>query len=320
MIKERKRIMVLDADERRGSAMIGLLEAEEHFVYLLETPARAMQQIFCDPPDLIILTSEVENWNSFLFNLKQDNVFGHLTVIGIFNPGIMEPTTSFDKLPVDDFLTLPLNLDELRLRVRLAIKKSQIHLDANPLTRLPGNYSIMQNVQALIDGEAPFALGYTDLDNFKAFNDRYGFSRGDEILRMTARILVNVVRQFPDSFIGHIGGDDFVFLLAPEVIEQACRQIILNFTMIASSFYDDEDRMRGYIDSVDRQGNKRKFPLITLSIAVVLSTNNNFRHFGEFSAAASEVKKMVKQLEGSNYMIDRRCSTAPPSAKSVNDG
>ncbi|HPQ69311.1 MAG TPA: diguanylate cyclase [bacterium] len=308
MSQAQKRIMILDPDPERADRMVELMEAEDHFAYAIEDMNRAMQQIYNEAPDLIIMTAIGDRWKTFLRTLKNDSVYRYLPVLGLFEEGMLGPTTTFEGLPIDDLLLLPLNLDELRLRVRLAIVKSSRYLDANPLSRLPGNYTILQTVQNLIDNKTPFALGYIDIDNFKPFNDRYGFSRGDEIIRMTARIMTNAVRGSTDAigFVGHIGGDDFVLIVEPQSVDTICKQVLFNFDMIASTFYDDEDRMRGYIESVDRKGNKNRFPLLSLSIAAVISINRNFTHYGEFSAAASEVKKAVKQLDGSNYMVDRR--------------
>ncbi len=307
----RRRIMVVDWDEGRGEQIVGLMEAEGHFSYLVGDADRAMSQIYNDPPDLIILSAKGDCWREFLGALKTDNVFRYLPVLALFERDDLKPAARFEDLPIDDLVLLPLDERELVLHVRLALVRSSRQLDANPLTRLPGNYTILHAVQDLIDGRTPFALAYIDLDNFKPFNDHYGFSRGDEILRMTARILANAVRQLHDpvGFVGHVGGDDFVITVTPEHIDGICKQIISHFDMLATTFYDDEDRLHGYIESVDRQGHKRRFPLLTVSIAAVISTSHEFTHYGEFSTACSEVKTVVKRLDGSNYMIDRRGAT-----------
>jgi diguanylate cyclase (GGDEF)-like protein len=304
----RKRILVIDADENRGREIIDMVGAENYLGFLFGDTDHGLSQIYNDPPDLIILVAQGEKWLSFLRTLRDDAVFGHLTVLSIFDHTQLGPTTSFTKLPVDDFTFLPLDLDELRLRVRLAIDKSGRYLDANPLSRLPGNFTIVKTVQSRIDAEIPFCFAHIDIDSFKPFNDRYGFSRGDEVIRMTARVLVNTVRSFPTSegFVGHIGGDDFVLIVNPVVAEAIFKQVILHFDMLATTFYDDEDRMNGFIESVDRQGNARRFPMTSISVAGVDSTRNDYTHFGEFSTAANDVKKKVKALDGSNYMIDRR--------------
>jgi diguanylate cyclase (GGDEF)-like protein len=306
--KTRKRVLVLDQDEARGTAITGIVAGEDLFGYHLTDFDRALPQIYNEPPDLILLVAQGDGWKTFLRRLRTDTVFGHLAVLGLFEPSVLSETTSFDGFPIDDFTYLPLDSGELRLRIRLALEKSGRYLDANPLSRLPGNFTIIQTVQRRIEEGQPFAFAHIDIDNFKPFNDRYGFSRGDEVLRMTARILVNTVRSFPDAngFVGHIGGDDFVLVMDPGVIEPLCKQVILHFDMLAGTFYDDEDRVRGFIESVDRQGNPRRFPVITISIAAVASAHHDFTHYGQYSAAANDVKKKVKQLDGSNFLVDRR--------------
>lgn len=315
----RKRIMVLDTDEERGQQIVNMIGAEEHLGYLMLDTNRALAQIYNDTPDLIVMAVEDERWKPFLRMLKTDTVFAHIAVLGILAPAQLRPGASFENLPLDDFTFLPVDLSELLLRIHLAIDKASRTLDANPLSRLPGNYSIVQAVQRHIEDEKPFAFAHLDIDNFKPFNDRYGFTRGDEVIRMSARVLVNTVRIFPEaqSFVGHIGGDDFVLIVNPAHLDAVCQQIITNFEMLASMFYDDEDRARGFIESVDRQGTPRRFPLLSISIAAVLSTNHDFTHYGQYSTAANEVKKKVKQMEGSNYLVDRRCSKDEEEEKGI---
>ncbi|MBN2143988.1 MAG: diguanylate cyclase, partial [Candidatus Aureabacteria bacterium] len=150
--------------------------------------------------------------------------------------------------------------------------------------------------------------GYVDIDNFKAFNDRYGFARGDDLIRMTGRLLINVIRRLSPkkSFVGHIGGDDFFFITESGLVHESCNQIIQNFDLISSTFANDEDRAKGYIECEDRSGKIRQFPLPTISIAVIDSAVTEISHPGEASSIASEIKKEVKKISGSNFMINRR--------------
>ena len=143
-------------------------------------------------------------------------------------------------------------------------------VEVNPLTRLPGNISINRTIQDLIDKRAIFAVGYGDLDNFKPFNDHYGFSRGDEVIKMTGRLILNVVknRQPAGSFVGHIGGDDFIFLMDADLVDGAASEIVETFDRIISTFYDSADKEAGASSRTDRQGNSRPFPLMTISIGV----------------------------------------------------
>jgi len=163
----------------------------------------------------------------------------------------------------------------------------------------------------MIDRQEDFALAYADLDYFKSFNDKYGFSRGDEVLMMSARIIVNTIRGFTGvrSFVGHVGGDDFVFILPPDKVELACQHIVENFDSIVPHFYDEEDRAKGYIQSTDREGNMRTFPLMAISIAVVLNIGGRLKHYGEASQIAMTLKKKAKENPKSSYVLDQRLSS-----------
>jgi len=196
----------------------------------------------------------------------------------------------------------------LRARVALALARASRSLDANPLNKLPGNTSIIGRIQDLIDHRVDFALAYADLDYFKSFNDKYGFSRGDEVLMMTARIIVNTVRAIggPKAFVGHVGGDDFVFILTPDRVEDACRAVVRSFDDIVPHFYDAADREHGYIQSVDREGNHRAFPLMALSIAVIFNRDGRLKHYGEASQLAMNLKKKAKENPKSCYVLDQR--------------
>ncbi|MFW5932231.1 MAG: GGDEF domain-containing protein, partial [Desulfohalobiaceae bacterium] len=165
-------------------------------------------------------------------------------------------------------------------------------------------------IQDLIDSGQDFALGYLDLDNFKAFNDKYGFSRGDEVLMMTSRVIVNTVRRIAgqEGFVGHIGGDDFVFIVPIQVVEEVCIKIIQNFDSIVPNFYDPKDRNQGYISSVDRQGRQQEFLLMAVSIAVVFNLQGSLTHYAQASQIANSLKKKAKQDPASSYVLDRRRS------------
>ena len=157
-------------------------------------------------------------------------------------------------------------------------------------------------------------MAYLDIDNFKSFNDRYGYARGDEVLVVTCRILTTVVSELAgtDGFVGHVGGDDFVFMSAPSAIDAICQTLIKRFDLVIPDFYDPEDRQAGFIDSVDRRGNHERFPIMSLSIAVVTNEHRDISHPGDVSKIASELKKVAKSRPGSVYVKDNR--TNPPDS------
>ncbi|WP_319765306.1 diguanylate cyclase domain-containing protein [Maridesulfovibrio sp.] len=270
----------------------------------------AVEDLFNDPPDLLIVDNRVEDVpaKELARLVKSENVYRQLPVIICLDESDLQRTWDWNEIEVDDFLIRPFFMPIVRERVNLTLCRALRALDANPLSKLPGNTSIIQRIQNLIDREQDFALAYCDLDHFKSFNDKYGFSRGDEVLMMSARIIVNTVKGFAgeQTFVGHVGGDDFVIITSPDIIEEVCQRIIFSFDGIVPNFYDVEDRQRKSIVSKDRQGNTQTFPLMAISIAVVFNLNGKMKHFGEASAIAMNLKKKAKENPKSSYVLDRR--------------
>ena len=179
---------------------------------------------------------------------------------------------------------------------------------ANPLTGLPGNLRIEEEILNRISTGQPFSVLYADRDNFKGFNDRYGFERGDLALEQTAEIITKLTREFgnPDDFVGHIGGDDFVVVTVPEVVNKISQGICDELDRLIVELYDPEDRQRGKISTVDRKGNKVEIPIMSISLAVIDCLSNNYPSLEELSRAAAELKKLAKKKPGSLYVKERR--------------
>jgi diguanylate cyclase (GGDEF)-like protein len=209
---------------------------------------------------------------------------------------------------VDDFVSLHTEVEEIILRIEYAFKRIERISDNNPLTGLPGNTSIEQAIKEFMHSSEPYAICYADIDNFKAYNDRYGFTRGDEIIKNLARIIVNTVKEFcpQKSFVGHVGGDDFVFIVPLEKAEEITKEILRRFNLLVKNFIDPEDLEKGYFISKDRQGNIKKFSFPSVSIALIPVYQGKFKHYGEIIQRAAEVKKLAKKISGNSYFIDRR--------------
>ncbi|SDO06070.1 diguanylate cyclase (GGDEF) domain-containing protein [Desulfonauticus submarinus] len=278
---------------------------------IFERGTGAIEYLFNSPPGLLLIDSAIKDISAFeLVGLfKSENVYRQVPVVLILNQNELK-SINFCHLEADDFILKPINPTIVEPRLHLVLSRAARALDANPLTKLPGNTSIIQKIQSLIDQKKEFALAYVDLDYFKSFNDKYGFSRGDEVLMMTARIIVNTIRAFggQNSFVGHVGGDDFVFIVSPQKVEQACKMIISSFDSIVPNFYDPKDRENGYIRSTDRQGNIREFPFMAISIAVVFNYGQ-LKHYGEAAQIAMNLKKIAKENPKSCYVLDRRKPT-----------
>src|SRR5437867_6480262 len=178
----------------------------------------------------------------------------------------------------------------------------------SPLTGLPGNIRVQEEIRRRVAGDIPFALLYADLDHFKAYNDHYGFVRGDQAIHMVARVATTVVHEVvgPQGFVGHVGGDDLVMITPPAVAEQVAAELCTRFDEQAPSLYDPEDVARGYIEVNDRQGTPRRFSLLTLSIGVATTKQRRFSHYGEAVAVATEMKQVAKRDATSSFVVDSR--------------
>ena len=200
--------------------------------------------------------------------------------------------------------------DFMRMAVRLK-ELEQISLDASPLTRLPGNIAIERSLNRRLRERVSFAMCYLDLDNFKSYNDRYGYIRASKLIKEAGQVIYNVISRLddPDAFVGHIGGDDFVVIINAMLAKTACQTIIHDFDAMIPSYYSEEDRVAGAIDGVDRYGVPRSFPLISISIAVLNCQPGNFKTAAEIATAAAAVKDRVKESPGSNYIIVREAGS-----------
>lgn len=204
------------------------------------------------------------------------------------------------------------SMDDLELEIYKMTRNIQAsqrqYLDASPLTRLPGNRAIERVLEVKMFRNERFALCYVDLDDFKVFNDTYGYARGSELIKRTGEIIHRAKARYadPDDFVGHIGGDDFVLIVASQKASATCEAIIAEFDRVVPQYYDQQDRERGFIECRDRFGVRRQFPMMTISIAVVSDSRRRFNSPVEIAKIATEIKDYVKTLPGSNYLIDRR--------------
>ena len=191
---------------------------------------------------------------------------------------------------------------------RKLMELEKLSLDANPLTRLPGNLAIDRELEQRIKQKRPFAHLYIDLDNFKAYSDHYGYKVGSDAINMVGKLLREVVEghDSKDDLVGHIGGDDYVVLTNPDRAEELAKAIISNFDSHVPELYQDDDLRAGFVVGTDRHGIKRSFPLLTISIAITLSENMEHPFLLSISQNSARMKEHLKRLKNSNYLIDRR--------------
>jgi GGDEF domain-containing protein len=207
----------------------------------------------------------------------------------------------------DEVLTGAMDRAEQLLRLRMMLRRADRDVSVHPTTRLPGTVQIERDIGDRIRRGEKFAVCYADLDHFKEFNDRYGYNEGDRVIRMLARLLRDVVKGYsPEGFIGHIGGDDFIFNIAIDRMKVACEEILEVFDELIPYQYTEDDRRAGYFLGRDRRGNILWVPVMSLSIGVTTNEHRTFTHTARVSELATEMKTFAKKLPGSVYAVDRR--------------
>lgn len=304
------KILIADDDaDIRDVLKLTLLE-ENYEIIEARDGEEALKIIRSKPLDLVLLDYKMPKMDGRqLCNLiKRDLLLQHLPIIMVTGKG--EVTDKIDGIDAgaDDYVVKPFEPKELLARIRMALRRTKRDLEANPLTRLPGNVAILNELSNCIKKKAPFAVCYVDLDKFKAYNDKYGFEHGDEVIRETARILLNATKECGNAndFIGHIGGDDFVVITTPSLANKICEKIIYDFDKISPSFYNQEDRENGYIVGYDRQSKIHKILLLSVSIGLVTNEMRAITHVAQIGEIGAELKKLAKAVEKSNYVKDKR--------------
>lgn len=193
------------------------------------------------------------------------------------------------------------------VRIKRVIDRNRRDVSVNPSTQLPGTAIIERELKRQLEMQCPIAVCYADLDNFKAYNDYYGYYNGDKVVKLTARIIKDCVFDLcREGFVGHIAGDDFLFIIPKDLVDTVCSWIIRTFDALVTYRYEEDDRQRGFITTKNRRGIVEDYPILTISIAVIVNDNGKFAHIGELSKMMADLKKAAKQKAGSNFLIERR--------------
>lgn len=239
--------------------------------------------------------------------LKQDAFTAIVPVVALVPAGAEEMAADYLERGADEVLAEGLPEREKILRLSQVLRRTDRDVSVHPTTRLPGTNHIARDMAYRLAAGEKFAVCYADLDHFKEFNDRYGYAFGDGVIRILSKILRDMVRGLaPGGFVGHIGGDDFIFNVAVEYLERTCDEIIQLFDTLIPYQYTEEDRRAGYFLGRDRRGSIHRIPLMTLSIGVVTNQFQHFEHTGQISELAAEMKTYAKSIPGSVYVVDRR--------------
>lgn len=210
----------------------------------------------------------------------------------------------------DEVLTGMFSVAEQEARISAMALRTERDVSVHPSTRLPGTTEIEREIRRRLESADEFAVCYADLDHFKEFNDRYSYYDGDRVIYLLSRILHDVVKGLTGrrGFVGHIGGDDFIFVIPGSEIHVVCTEVLSVFDTLIPLQYNEQDRRAGYFFGKDRRGQLHRVPLMTLSIGIVTNRHRQFAHPAQVSEFATEMKSYAKTLPGSIFVVDRRHS------------
>ncbi len=306
------KILVVDDSPSMREAVAKTL-ADDHEIILAENGLQALEQV-AKHPDLLCIIMDL--MMPHLDGLKTTHILKanfttyHLPIIILTSQVAVEDMVLAVEMGADDYMKKPFDPIELKARVLMNLRRASRDQNSNPLTKLPGNVIINRIIMNRLS--APLAVLYADLDNFKAYNDKYGFNMGDKIILYTAETLAFAVKNKgnPSDFLGHVGGDDFIIASTPDKAEQIAQAICTAFDKDAPSFYSAEDQARRNIITFDRQGIEREFPLVSISIAIVTNERRELTTTPQIAQIAAELKHYAKTkpggIVGSNFVKDRR--------------
>ena len=240
--------------------------------------------------------------------LRQDEDNSITPVIVISSNWNKEHRVDILKQYIEYYIVKPIDREYIYYTIKNIIRLMQVNRRVSPLTGLPGNVQIQTEMKRRLINRESFAILYFDLDNFKAYNDIYGFSNGDEIIKFTARTIVEGIHATDSkcNFIGHIGGDDFIAIANANDYDTVCKRIISEFDKNVVEYFTKEDVDKGYIEVANRRGIIEQFPLTSISIGVVVVEPGRFRNTLEIGEVGAQVKHQAKSISGSAYIINRR--------------
>jgi len=319
MIRQAK-ILIVDDSQQDLRIHASTLRSQGYEVVTATNGEEALFLVEAGVPDLFLIDTQMKDMDGYSLceRLKEDGRLLNTPVIFITDSRAPEDIDRGYLAGGVDYIVKPCHLSEFLARVRTHInlyellmevqRLREVAIDSNPLTHLPGNNTIVTTIQEAVDLDLDMGVIYTDLDNFKAYNDAYGFSAGDEVLLFNAETLQTVLRTVCDGegYLGHIGGDDFVMMMPADKIDEVGAEVVRRFDGGAPEFYNDEDRERGFMMSVDRQGKIARFPIVSISMGGLILHQRKFTRYVEVATVCAEVKHAAKGVIGSNLFMDRR--------------
>lgn len=306
-----KDLILLAEDAPDIAKVVEITLAGEGFqVVTASNGAEALEMAFEQRPDLILLDVMMPKMGGLEVceRLRADIRTRNVPIIMLTGQAKQAPDRVKGlNVGADDYIVKPYHGPELIGRIRSNLTRSREMRSANPLTQLPGSPQIEHEVTSRIRENRPFALLYIDIDYFKAYNDYYGFARGDDAIKLLSLIAGKIVMDTKEGFMGHVGGDDFVAITDPWVAEDVANEILHRWGTESVNFlYREEDLRRGYIEVLNRQRNLERYELCSVSIGIASSDERRITSYAEASALAGEMKSFAKKQEGSYCAFDRR--------------
>ncbi len=311
-------IMVVDDDDDIAGFVAFNLQVHGFDVVRARDGQEALELMETRRPDLAVVDWMMPRMDGVELTrrLRAEPLTSALPVIMLTAKGMTVDKVVGLTTGVDDYLVKPFDTAELIARVSSTLRRTKEFREVSPLTGLPGNARVTREIVECIKSDKDYSVGYIDIDRFKPVNDVYGFDRGDQFITTLARSVHRAATAAgkPSVFLGHIGGDDFVFICHPDQVLPLTKHMVTDFEASADELYDPEDAQRGYIEVPDRRGGKQRAALVTLSIGVAESKAGGRRYTDHRAvvAVASEMKKVAKSQPGSYVAIDRRHSKAEP--------
>jgi diguanylate cyclase (GGDEF)-like protein len=304
------RVLVVDDDPDIARFIEVNLRTQGFDVHLASDGVEALERAREVVPDLVLVDVMMPRMDGFqvVDRLRSEPRTANISIIMLTAKALTADKVLGITTGADDYIIKPFDPVELVARVKGTLRRAREMRAMSPLTGLPGNARIQDEIQRRIDAGEPFALLYADLDHFKAYNDHYGFLRGDEALRAIGRIVQDVALETGGTsvFVGHLGGDDFVLVSPLNLAEALCAGIIERCEREIPLLYEEDDRGRGFIEVENRQGRIEQFPPLSMSIGVATTERRRFSHPGEVVGVATELKEFAKRSPGSGFAFDRR--------------
>ena len=315
-------ILIAEDDTNIRHVLKLQLEGAGYEVVAAEDGIKALEEVSRHVPDLILLDIMMPKMDGYEVcrRLKADFHTSKVPIIMLTARSTENDKVGGLEIGANDYLTKPYSSKELVARVKGLLQWSSAERQANPLTGLPGNISIETELKRRVESGEPFVFGICDVDDFKEYNDYYGYVRGDQGIKMTASVITDAMKELggADDFVGHIGGDDFVFISTPDKADLIGERITAEFERRVRFLYNEADRRKGYIEVQNRRGKMEQFGPMTITVALVDSQRYRITHFAQVSAIAAELKAYGKSLSGSVVVKERR--TAQEEVPDVKTG